>query len=422
MLFRFYPALYCIPFLMSALRFDSIGSMGEVARWLIMLYGYRIWSDNRLASSPRRLKFIGWSDVIISGFLFVFFLSTLWSIDGVYTAQRSVSIGLLFSVCFLTFWRYADVYSESYILEMILVWISILLVLSVVLAPVLPGSFIHGRLNGLFDNPNNIGVVAGLAVPLGFSLWLNDHKRLNLFLLIGPLIALLLAGTRSALGGSMVAIMIILIAHFWSRPGRTIFLCCLGVVMLGVLTQTDFFIDRVLRQDSILTATTRSQFWRLAEDYIEYRPFHGHGFGSDNSIHEYYGSSIYSLGLRGYGVMSSYYGMAVQLGWAFTYLFFFWLWLLAVKCAFRVRDSKIVALGATIVSGLIISVFEPVVSSAGNVFSFLFWLCVMFAVRRLQYYKRGFRIRYDGAIYGIAKINTGSRSTYKPTGLSRLKK
>jgi hypothetical protein len=118
--------------------------------------------------------------------------------------------------------------------------------------------------------------------------------------------------------------------------------------------------------------------------------------------------------------MSSYYGLVVQMGWFFAVLFFLSLWVLVVRSTlFSLKNFELVALGATIASGLILSAFESVVYSAGNAFSFLFWVCVMLASRRLAYASRGIRLDRNGALSnspslrfpeagGMADIN-GSR-------------
>ena len=137
-------------------------------------------------------------------------------------------------------------------------------------------------------------------------------------------------------------------------------------------------------------ASNRTFFWDLGRGYIEKRPDFGHGFGTDVLIHDYYGIALVDLGLRGAGVMSSYYGLAVQIGQPFAYCFFGAIWGFVSHSFIKYwRDYEIASLVGTITSGLVLCFFENVIYSAGNNFCFLFWIIFMLAVRRILYRKMG---------------------------------
>jgi O-antigen ligase len=161
------------------------------------------------------------------------------------------------------------------------------------------------------------------------------------------------------------------------------------LIIAGLFVQTTYFDKFVLRADTLATASNRTLFWEIADDYIARRPNLGHGFASDRYIHEHYGTNLRSLGLRGYGVMSSYYGLAIQMGWPLTVIFFGLIWVFALYCIITYwKDYALVTLSATLMSGLIISIFENTLYSAGNLFSFLFWVWFMLAIRRLRHKRR----------------------------------
>lgn len=184
------------------------------------------------------------------------------------------------------------------------------------------------------------------------------------------------------------ATIIILVSLFVKRPRQVITAAVVAIVSLGFFIQTDFFIDQILRDSSLQTASNRTYFWELAQEYIANRPDFGHGFGTDAVIHDHYGISLEALRLRGYGVMSSYYGLAVQIGWPLTCCFFASLWGFAAYCITKFwRNYELISLVSCLISGLIVCIFEPAIYSAGNCFSFLFWTILMLATRRLYYRK-----------------------------------
>jgi len=406
---RQFPAFYVIPFLLSTVEIESLAVFNESLRWVMLGLGVFIFLLLRAPFGIRKLSNLLLADIIMIAFLLLFLVSYFWSIDPPYTFKRALSLVLLYGCSFWTFWYYADRFSEEMLLRKILLIVVIVLTLNILLAPFFPSALTRGRFSGIFVNPNNIGMIAGLSAPLAFSLWLKTRQHFYLFAFLIPVVSLLAAGTRSALLGVFIAMSLILASVFRRHPVRTFLIVLLAVIAAVIFIQTDYFIEHVLREESLETASNRVFFWDLAKGYIARRPLLGHGFGTDIFIHEYYGLRLTTVGLRGYGVMSSYYGLAVQLGWVVMGVFFTLLWLLALRCVLvHRRNPQLVGLGATLISGLVISFFEPAIYSAGNAFAFLFWICVMLAIRRLYYRRRGIALDFHGGIAGSVTAHPGT--------------
>jgi hypothetical protein len=265
-LFRVYPIIYAIPFLLSAMRLETWLPLVETMRWLVLGYGVLFFFDPRLRHSFRKPRTFVWADVILMLILCAFFASAAWSINPSYTVQRAVSFTLLILISFWMFWRYVDVYSEVYLLRLLLSVVAVTMFLSLSLEPINLSQ--SSRFRGLFNNPNNIGIIAALSVPLGFSFWLRQRSYFHLLLFTLPLLTLLLAGTRSALLGIGFSIGVILISFLGRSPQKGSLAILLLLLLSVAFVQTDFFVDRVLRESTLGTASTRTFFWELSERYI----------------------------------------------------------------------------------------------------------------------------------------------------------
>ncbi|HIG21942.1 O-antigen ligase family protein [Henriciella sp.] len=324
--------------------------------------------------------------------LLVFFASCFWSIDSVYSFQRASSVALLYASSFWTFWYYADRHGEAALIRLLLTTISLLLLANLSISWFIADPFIAGRFRGFFENPNNIGIIASIAGPLALIQWLNSRRFIDAA--FGCFIAanLALSGNRSAALAILIVISLISIRYFLKTPSRGFFAVAGLALAVSLFAQTSFFEETILREATLDSASDRSEFWALAQLYTERRPELGHGFGTDIIIHDYYGISLTDRGLRGAGVMSSYYGLAVQIGKPITILFLASvIYFVASNLVFKIRFFNIYALSSIILGGLIVAIFEPVLFSAGNAFLYLYMIVFMLTARRLHYGKIGIR-------------------------------
>lgn len=392
-IWRYFPAIYALPFLLATVQFSTIAAIADVARWgvfviaLLFAIQFRFRRMGRLKGRMTNL------DAVAMLFLFVFAASSVWSIDSFYTIQKAVSAALLLFSSFWTFWLYADRYSEVKLLRTLMFPIVLLLAANLSLSWFIAEPYFAGRFQGFFLNPNNIGVLSVVSAGIAYTLWLRQRRIADLVALVIILVNLVLASSRS---GLIVLVLIIGLSALRGLARRPIHGLLGLVVIFGsvyVFSQTSFFQERILREDTLIDASNRVYFWALAKDYIANRPFLGHGFGADIIIHEHYGIVLRDIGLRGAGVMSSYYGLAVQLGVPFTLLFFVLIWGYTLNTLVRrMRDYWIFHYGAIIAAGLFLGISEPLLFSAGNIFSFFYWIVFMLMYRRLTYLRRGIAI------------------------------
>lgn len=397
---RYFPVLFALPFLFATLSFDPLRVFGEVARWAVLFVASGLAAFQGFSRGGGRVG-IGLRDAVIFGFLGLFLLSSLWSITPSMTAQRSVAVTLLYLASFWYFWGWTDRHSDQRLLDLLLRTLAVVLGLNLLLGGVFaPSTLISGRFQGLFTNPNNIGLIVSLAIPLSFGRALASRRR-NDWLLWGLFVFNDLAcGSRGALFGSLVGMALVLSLSATRRPVLVFAIAGSFAIGFGLLWGTDLFQEKVIRADTFETMSNRTKFWELAKGiYIPARPGLGHGFGSDESIHVYYGVNIIDLKLRGFGVMSSYYGLAVAVGVPAAILFFVTLWIAALVPMFRYRtDTRLVACAGAVVSGLLISIVEPALYSAGNCFAFFFWITLMLVLRRASYRKFGVRLGAAGEL------------------------
>jgi len=399
---RYFPVFYVLPFLLATSRVPAIASVSEILRWAVLLAGcgIAVWAGlSRARSKPGMMCSADW---IMLGYLGLFLLSAAWSIDSNYTIQRAISMCLLYGSAMWAFWSYADRLSEEYLMRLIVRTLGVVLGINLVVGGLLyPGELLAGRFQGLFSNPNNIGLLASLALPLAAGHWLRNRNRLNFSIVMVIGLSLLACSTRSAMIGSAFAGLLVLSTLAGRRPAWVITIVVSLFVSGFVISQTDFFEEKILREETISTGSNRTFFWELGEDYTDKRPWLGHGFATDAVINEHYGVVLKDLKLRGYGVMSSYHGMAVQIGRPLTYTFFALLWGFIAWCMIsRWRDLRLVIYVGTLASGLIVCIFESAIYSAGNCFSFLFWVVFMLAVRRVHYRNIRVNLNRNGGLLG----------------------
>lgn len=398
-LWRYFPAIYALPFMLATTQFPLVVAVSELARWAVLVLGFGVAFRYKFRRGGFRSAIALRADFFLAALLAIFLLSAIWSIAPAYTLQKTVSMGLLISTSFWAFWRYADQYSGKRLLDSLLSMVIVVLTANVTIGWFVGDPMLNGRFRGFFINPNNIGILASLVGGLVLVRWIRRMTWRNFFDLAIVMTNLILAGSRAALLGVALVLVLSLGRTLLAKPLQ-------GVVFIAALvaggvwfTQADFFTERILREDTLADASNRVYFWALAKDYIANRWLLGHGFGTDIIIHDHYGVVLRDQGLRGAGVMSSYYGLAIQLGVPLTVFFFgaVWGYILFVIFA-KVQDFWRFSYAAVLAGGLIIAIFEPVLFSAGNAFSFLFTVVFMLLVRREAYRRRGVPLGENGEI------------------------
>ncbi len=382
----YFPVIYGLPFLLATTRIDFVAQFGEKARWVVLIIGFIMVVNHAFKREPRHTSRLYHVDGIIFLFLSIFLYSASWSISPTYTYSRVISLFLLYTCSFWLLWRYAEQFTSEILIKYLLYTITGVLALNLIYGSIFQThEFLSSRFQGFFVNPNNIGIITCLALPLAFGKYLLTRQRIDALVVLIISLNLIAAGSRSAMLGVMFAIIAIIISFIVIRPSRAILFAVMGVIVILLFTRTAYFEDQILREQTLENASNRTLFWDIAKIHIQKRPYLGHGFGSDAVFHAYYGIDLKKLGLRGYGAMSSYYGLAVAMGWPVTILFYFLLVSFIIgSMVIYWKDYYLMTLLGVLASGVIVSIFESVIYSAGNAFSFLFWVCLMLSVRHLR--------------------------------------
>jgi O-antigen ligase len=380
-LWKYYPVLFALPFLMAALGTEGLAKIGEVSRWLVL--GGCILVAGMGSQSFLRVGFKS-SDLVFIGFLGVALLSCLWSIDPSYSFQRALSMVLLYFCIFKGFSAYAGDFGQMELIKRLVGTAAVFLSVNLVLAAALGAPLGVGRFQGFFANPNGVGSMSGLCLAPLYYFCLTGRSLFWRAMFVMTLASLLLAGSRGPLIASLFAIIIISLPHVRRRFLTLVAVGGSFILFLGFLATTEFFKDNVVRLDTLSNLSNRDAFWELGRSYISDRPWAGFGFGSDALIHQYHGVDLFEMKLRGYGVMSSYLGLAVQIGVPCTLFFYGYLIVGLITSVFKYHsDFTLMVYAACTTSGLLIGIGESVLYSAGNSFSFLFWCFPMLLVERV---------------------------------------
>jgi hypothetical protein len=386
LIWRFFPVLYVLPFIGASLWYEPVQVVGDIARWGVMGLGLFL---GFFVGKPKKKQGYFWTG-IYGGSLLLFLLVCLasyaWSINPGYTLMRAASMALLFGCSFSVFWRWADEFGEKKLVTQIVDLLGVLFFLNLVFATGLgEDAQIAGRFRGLFENPNNIGLIVSLSLPLSMGRAFGDKRWLSWTLFLGFLVSALMCGSRTAVAAAGLSCAILLSLQAMRRGGNTLVVGAVASLVFAFGTQTEFFQERILRSETLDTLSNRSMFWDLAkETYIPESPYYGFGFGTDGDIAEHFGINLSDLYLRGYGVMSSYYGLAVQLGVPAAIFFFTLLgWLPVAGLIKRWRDLRLGTYCAAVIAGMMVCVTESAIYSAGNCFAWLLWIVVMLLMRRI---------------------------------------
>ena len=398
---KYFPVIFVLPFLLATTDLDLLKQTSEVFRWVVLFVALGWAFSKTFSSGFRHESGILTPDVIIVAVLIYFSVSTVWSIAPAYSFQRTVSLGLLYIATFWCFWHYVDQRGEERLLQLFLRTSGIVLGVNIVIFGVLSsGDVLALRFQGFFANPNNLGLICSLSLPLSLAAVFKRPGKFE-WVLFGIFTASLLAcGSRTGLVASGIGMFIIGALRVIRGNRLALLFGVLVIVFLGVLSASRFFDEKVLRIDSLSTLSDRTFFWELAkEEYIRARPLLGHGFGADNLIHDYYGIVLEDVNLRGYGVASSYYGLAVSVGVPGAILFCLLIASAPLVALVRFRrNPQIVTLAATVVAGLLVGITESAIFSAGNCFAYLFWTVFALLIRRLVYQNRRIRLTRQGAL------------------------
>lgn len=319
--------------------------------------------------------------------------SVAWSIDPSLTAQRGLSVGLLFGVVLASSgcsWVGRSELRKD---------LSVLFVVgSGVLALCLPTyllrpewAFSGERFRGLLENPNSIGVLVALTLPVGAGLLASARRKgIWVGLLAVQLVALLLSQSR---GGIVAAAVGVAVFGLMGSPiRRRRFL--VAIIGGGAIVLAAFTIAPQLKPSALTAVEARFRneprnsqegsgrvtAWRLAWSIYTERPVAGWGFGTTEETFGVRSVEIEQVfkGLHPHNVFLEVLLEVGPAGLAFL--------LGAIAVALRavlvsVQDPLVSGVKGAVVAGVTFSMIESGMTAAGSIFAFFFWFMVAGVVR-----------------------------------------
>ncbi len=368
---------------MVALPFAGIGEIALQLRWVFfILFCFYVFGDIFLGRTVRKIKIF---DVLAIVFIIYALLSSFYSPFPFLTRERAITILLLYISVFWIIWKYAYDQGPEKVVYLILrvTWlVCIMGYLMIFIGPYRP--FQGGRFTGIFGNPNGVGTVSAVILPLILWQFLETRKKSALFLFFLVLAGLLLSATRGALNATAFALGYFIYAY--SKKYRPlVFFGSISFVLIFIwITETlvkKFFMVYI-RAESIPILGGRLEIWPIALDLIMDKPIFGYGFGVEDKLIGLKKIILYKH--SGAYVHNCYLGMMLQLGIVGFIIFFGPLFILLFKELFSKQESQTpilrYALRASLIAGLASCIYESWIYSVGNALAFSFWIIIMLLV------------------------------------------
>lgn len=345
-----------------------------------------VLTGKRSHASARERAFIG----AISGFAALAVCSAIWSVDPNLTIQRAMGMSLLFgsiATSALYVWNDGAAVERDFrtiaavFLAAIFVGIPAYLVHA-------SWAFSGSRFRGVLENPNTIGIVCSMVLPVVVALAADANTTRRGSWILGAMLltfSVLAAASRGGIVGSALGIGVLLLRRAKDSPRRTIpLLVVLGVVAgsLFLITASGSGSDQSPVSQAIARFTTqddsgRSDGRRIALDASAERPVTGWGFGTQEKViapRVPVGGALTGLVHNGYLVVLVEMGplglllILVALG-------------LALRSVWRVSDPRMLVALAAFVAGSFSQIIESGLTSAGAVFTLTYWMIAMAAIR-----------------------------------------
>lgn len=335
--------------------------------------------------------------VKLAGLFFASFalISSVWSSQkSFYTFARGVSVVLLAVFLFYSLWprlrRVADYCGLVSILYRA-AWIMVLACAFLYVAA--RGSAVRpytGAFQGLFGNPNMLGMVFAVLTPVCVARFFVKKTPFSAALPFVTVVMILMSQSRAGLVGAFFGTAAFLACYY----GRRVWIVA-GVMLLVMLPYTAIqqgpsMFDQA-EQDFMRGETSISEFgsgryglWMFAFERFKNRPFTGYGFGT--------GGDVYLPSGEPFRYHSSFSQIAVELG--VVGLMYFAMPMM--YAGFLVAKYHFVSVGnaharAAIgglmggwLGGAMNSFFESWLFSVGNIAALLAWMCFAAGVKAIS--------------------------------------
>lgn len=242
--------------------------------------------------------------------------------------------------------------------------------------------FQFNRFHGFFLNPNTIGLLTSLLLPLVLQKVINDKKKaFSIFFLFTMVTALLLSGSREGILVSVISTIYVLSRQLGFKK-------FLGYIFFGILPLALVLLPLILRVlhagwlssyfrvgTNLILGGGRVEAWLVALQIISARPLLGYGFGTEDYLFNTAGYRF--LFHEGVYAHNSYIGLTMQVGLLGAALFFFPLIYLFISELKAENPSPLrIGLQGMLLSALVSCMSESWIYAVGNTQAFVFWSCM----------------------------------------------
>jgi len=374
-------AILCLS--LTAVPYGGIGRAALNLRWaFFVLFCLHVFSDIFLGRTVRRIKPF---DVLALFFILFAFISMSYSAFPQLTLERSATVLALYISVFWVIWKYAYDRGKENVVRIILQAAGILFFtgyLMIFIGPYRP--FFAGRFSGIYGNPNGLGVMSAIILPLSIWLFLDTRKKSSLFLFLMVVLNLFLCASRGSLNAAVISTGYLL--YIRSRKYRPLlFFFSISVILIlfwAVETLIKQSFQAYIRVESLPVLGGRLEVWPIAMDFITQKPFFGYGFGVEDKIIELKRVVLHRH--SGAYIHNSYLGITLQLGALGLVVFFLPLFSLLYKEIFSKTKEPApllrYALRASLIAGLLCCIYESWIYSVGNAMVLPFWIMIMLLV------------------------------------------
>lgn len=364
-------------------HFLFIHGLVNIALWLrwvfFTIFCLRIFGDIFLGRTVRKIKFF---DVLAIVFIIYAFFSISYSPDPKVTLERATTVLALYISVFWIIWKYAYEQGSEKVVHIILQVTWIVLITSYLMIFIDPyRTFFGTRFQGIFGNPNGLGGVCSLILPLSLWQFLETKKKNAFFLFFLLLLALLLSGMRGGFQATAFALGYMIYVRSKKHRPLVLFSSVSFILIFTWIIETSIkeLFKAYIRIESIPVLGGRLAAWPVALDMIVNRPILGYGFGVEDRILKFT-PAILSRHWGQY-IHNSYLGISLQLGLPGLIILFSPLFTLLFKeLSLREKSQTSLlryALQASLIAGLLICIYESWIYSVGSLLTFPFWIIVM---------------------------------------------
>lgn len=368
----------------AGIPFFGIGKIALQLRWVLFgIFCLHIFGDIFLGRTVRRIKLF---DALALVFIAYAFMSMSYSLSPLLTLERSTTILLLYIVVFWVIWKYAYEQGPEKVIHIILnaMCVVFLIGLSLIfLSPIKP--FMGGRFFGLMGNPNGLGILSALVLPISLWQFLETKKNSALFLFLAILVSLLLSGARGPINATIFGLGYFIYIRSKKHTPAAFFSWVSFILVFIWLIETSAkqLFKAYARVESLSILGGRMEAWKVAINLFLEKPIFGYGFGVEDKI--FASKKVVFHVHSGEYVHNSFLGISVQLGLLGFVIFFLPLFLLLFKELFYRQEPRAVpllryALRASLIAGLFCCMSESWIYSVGSGVVLPFWTMVMLLV------------------------------------------